>query len=262
MSDSQQWCSKLNIWVTGAGSGIGAALVRLLVEEGHYVIISGRRREPLLTLQKAAPKRIRVLACDVGQDDSIAEAGATLREITDQLDMVIACAGTCEYDDGLTLDIKSYRRVFDANFFGVVNTLRESLPLLSNSREPVFVAVSSLSSVVGFPRAEAYGASKAAVDYFMQALRADTANVCLRTVLVRPGFIDTPLTQENDFDMPFLMTAEQAAKRILIGLKGNASVIDFPKRLSWPLRLLGTLSPIWFNLIAPRMTRIRTLRKV
>lgn len=260
MADDTDLSHKKTIWITGAGSGIGEALVRRLVADGHFVIISGRNRDTLLKVQKPSPKLVRVLSCDVGDDESMSRAAAELGEITDQLDMVIACAGICEYDDNLTLDIGSYRRVFDANFFGVVNTLRSALPLLARSRAPVFAAVGSLSSVVGFPRAEAYGASKAALQYFMDAVRADTCHLPLRTVLIRPGFIETPLTAENDFNMPFMMSAEQAADRILAGLEGRKAVIDFPRRLSWPLRLLGLLRPLWFGWCAPRMTRIKKLR--
>ncbi|WP_288130145.1 SDR family NAD(P)-dependent oxidoreductase [Microbulbifer sp.] len=250
-----------NIWITGASSGIGGALVQQLVNDGHFVIISGRSPEPLLELQKAAPKLTRVLTCDVGDDASMAQAGREITEIIDQLDLVIACAGTCEYEDDLSLKVDMYRRVFNTNFFGVVNTLHQALPLLMRSREPVFVAVGSLSSLVGFPRAEAYGASKAALGYFIDAVRADTAQTNLRTVLVRPGFVDTPLTKTNDFNMPFLMTPAQAAKRILQGLADKRSVIDFPRRLSWSLRLLSIMRPVWFRLCAPRMTRIKKLRK-
>ena len=252
---------KKTVWLTGASSGIGGALVQKLVADGHFVIVSGRNPEPLLALQQMAPRLIKVLTCDVGDDVSMAEAGRTLADITDQLDLVIACAGTCEYDDGLSLNIDLYRRVFDTNFFGVVNTLHQALPLLGNSRAPVFAAVGSLSSIVGFPRAEAYGASKAALSYFLDAVRADTARTNLRTVLVRPGFVDTPLTQTNDFSMPFLMTPTQAAERILRGLARNRSVIDFPHRLSWPLRMFSVLRPVWYQLCAPRITRIKKLRK-
>ncbi|WGL16879.1 SDR family NAD(P)-dependent oxidoreductase [Microbulbifer bruguierae] len=259
-ADSARLAGKKIVWVTGASSGIGEALVRQLVEEGHFVIISGRNRDALLTIQQPTPKLIRVLPCDVGDDGAMSDAGRALAEITDQLDLVIACAGICEYEDDLKLDIELYRRVFNANFFGVVNTLHYALPLLANSRTPVFAAVGSLSSVVGFPRAEAYGASKAALSYFLDAVRADTSRVRLRTVLIRPGFIDTPLTESNDFSMPFLMSPQQAAQRILRGLEGKRSIIDFPRRLSWPLRLLGFFRPVWYKLCAPRITRIRKLR--
>ncbi|SDK12068.1 SDR family NAD(P)-dependent oxidoreductase [Microbulbifer yueqingensis] len=247
------------IWVTGASSGIGQALAQRLADHNNFVIISSRSRESLLDVQKASPKRIRVLPCDVSDDGAMDQAGRELAELTDQLDLVVACAGTCEYDNGLQLDSASYRRVFDANFFGVVNTLRQALPLLARSKAPVFAAVGSLSSVVGFPRAEAYGASKAALGYFLDAVRADLSRTCLKVVHIRPGFIDTPLTERNDFDMPFLMTPEAAAERIERGLARGHSTIDFPKRLSWSLRFFGFFRSLWFRISAPRMTRIRSL---
>ena len=249
------------IWVTGASSGIGRALALRLAEQHNFVIASSRGREGLAELQRTSPQRIRILECDVGDDAGMAAAGARLAEMTDHLDMVIACAGTCEYDDDLKLDIASYRRVFDANFFGVVNTLRQALPLLANSRAPVFAATGSLSSVVGMPRAEAYGASKAALGYFLDAVRADCSHLRLRIVHIRPGFIDTPLTKRNDFSMPFLLTAEQAAERVERGLARGQHIIDFPRRLSWPLRFLGFFRFLWFRYCAPRITRIHSLRK-
>ncbi|WP_346836619.1 SDR family NAD(P)-dependent oxidoreductase [Microbulbifer sp. SAOS-129_SWC] len=249
------------VWITGASSGIGRALALQLAEQGNFVIASSRGREALAELQKVSPQRIRTLDCDVGNDENMALAAARLAEMTDQLDLVIACAGTCEYDDDLHLDSASYRRVFDANFFGVVNTLRVAMPLLANSAQPAFAAVGSLSSVVGMPRAEAYGASKAALGYFLDAVRADASHLPLRIVHIRPGFIDTPLTERNDFSMPFMMTPEQAAARIERGLARGHATIDFPRRLSWPLRLLGFLRPLWFRFCAPRITRIHSLRK-
>lgn len=254
----------MTIWITGASSGIGEALVRKLVEQNNFLIVSSRGRENLLALQKLAPQRIRVISCDIGNDQEMKRVKGELAELTDQLDLVIACAGICEYDDDLKLDVASYRRVFDVNFFGVVNTLRLALPLLARSRvpayTPVFAAVGSLSSIIGMPRAEAYGASKAALGYFLDAVRADTSRVSLRVVHIRPGFIATPLTAENDFSMPFLMSPEQAADRIIAGLHSGADVIDFPRRLSWPLRLLGCFRGLWFRLFAPRITRINQLR--
>lgn len=253
-----------NIWITGASSGVGRALVELLVSRNNFVIVSSRARDKLLELQKISPSRIRVLDCDVGNDEDMARAKVALAELTDQLDFVVACAGTCEYDDDLRLDSASYRRVFDANFFGVVNTLRLALPHLmraaSPAQQPVFAAVGSLSSLVGYPRAEAYGASKAALGYFLDAVRADTSRVPLRIVHIRPGFVDTPLTATNDFSMPLLMSPEDAAERILAGLEAGHSQIDFPRRLSWPLRFLGCFRSLWFRFFAPKITRIYKLR--
>ncbi|MFA0792535.1 SDR family NAD(P)-dependent oxidoreductase [Microbulbifer echini] len=249
------------LWITGASSGIGRALVLRFVAHNNVVIASGRRREALEELQQIAPARIHVLDCDVADDQSMAAISERLRALTDHLDTVIACAGTCEYDDDLQLENAMYRRVFDVNFFGVVNTLRCALPLLAISQSPLFAALGSLSSVVPFPRAEAYGSSKAALDYFLASVRADVCHTNLKVVLIRPGFVETPLTAENDFSMPFLISAERAAKYIEEGLARGASTIDFPHRLSLPLRFLGFFRSLWFRFCTTKISRIRTLRK-
>ncbi|WP_444922962.1 SDR family NAD(P)-dependent oxidoreductase [Microbulbifer sp. DLAB2-AF] len=249
------------LWVTGASSGIGRALVLRLAEHNNFVIASGRRREALEELQQLAPTHIRILDCDVADDSGMASTFERLKDLTDHLDTVIACAGTCEYDDDLQLETTMYRRVFDANFFGVVNTLHCALPLLAVSASPVFAALGSLSSLVPFPRAEAYGSSKAALDYFLASVRGDVCHTNLKVVLIRPGFVDTPLTAQNDFDMPFLISAEQAAEYIEVGLARRKSIIDFPLRLSLPLRFLGFFRSLWFRFCTPKISRIRTLRK-
>ncbi|WP_226648589.1 SDR family NAD(P)-dependent oxidoreductase [Microbulbifer variabilis] len=249
------------LWITGASSGIGRALVLRLADHNNFVIASGRRREALAELQQFAPTRIRILDCDVADDSATASTFERLKDLTDHLDGVIACAGTCEYDNDLQLETAMYRRVFDANFFGVVNTLRCALPLLAASTSPLFAALGSLSSVVPFPRAEAYGSSKAALDYFLASVRADTCHTDLKVVLVRPGFVDTPLTAQNDFAMPFLISAERAAEFIEEGLARGKSVIDFPLRLSLPLRFLGFFRSLWFRFCTTKISRIRTLRK-
>jgi NAD(P)-dependent dehydrogenase (short-subunit alcohol dehydrogenase family) len=180
-----------------------------------------------------------------------------LREITDYLDMVICAAGICEYEDNLTFDPAMYARTMDVNFLGVVRVLNVALPLLKKSQiRPHFVVISSLSTCVGFPRAEAYGASKAAINYFMQSLRADTIKLELDLSLVRPGFIATDLTKGNDFPMPFIMSPEKASQRILHEISKRKFFIDFPRRLSWPLRCWGFLFSAWCTLVAPKITRI------
>ncbi|MCO1336042.1 SDR family NAD(P)-dependent oxidoreductase [Microbulbifer sp. OS29] len=249
------------LWVTGASSGIGRALVLRLAKQNNFVIASSRRFDALVELQKTAPNHIQILDCDLSDDQEVQALPQRLADLTDHLDMVVACAGTCEYDNDLQLDLAMYRRVFDANFFALINTLRCALPLLAASRKPVFAALGSLSSVVPFPRAEAYGSSKAALAYFLESVRADTSLTPLRVVHIRPGFVATRLTQGNDFGMPFLMSPEQAAEHIERGLCGAGHTIDFPRRLSWPLRFLGFFSTLWFRFFAPKMTRIRALRK-
>lgn len=250
--------SNKTIWITGASSGIGRALARTLARSGNRVIVSARREDPLNDLQTECPANILPLVFDVSDHSALAETRRHLSKMTQHLDMVILCAGTCRYDDNLQLDPHLYRQVFDVNFFGAVNTLHVAMPLLKSAeRRSQIVGIGSLSSVVGFTRAEAYGASKAALGYFLDALRVDLSHHNIDITHVRPGFVATEMTAANDFDMPFIMQADEACRRIITGVAKRRRVVDFPKRLSWPLKLGAFLPSIWYAWLAPKMTRVR-----
>ncbi len=245
------------IWVVGASSGIGRALAHHLANEGNFVIASARRREALDELALGAKGRIKPLTLDVTCDaEALTQARQRMIEVTDYLDAIIYCAGVCEYEDSLSLDFEKYQRAMDVNMLGAVKMLHIGLPLLKRSSiTPQVALVGSLSSVVGFPRAEAYGASKAALEYFAWSLKADCANLPVDIRLIRPGFVETPMTAQNDFAMPWAMTPEQAAKAIVKGLRGKSFVVDFPWRLSALLGLFKRCPFIWFRFFAPKMTR-------
>lgn len=246
------------IWITGASSGLGRALAEQLAAEGNFVIASARSTTALAELTRLYPGKIKALPLDISNRLNLEETAAQLREITDYLDMVICAAGICEYEDQLSFNPDIYTRTLDVNFLGVVRTLHIALPLLKKAQiRPQFVAISSLSTCVGFPRAEAYGSSKAALNYFMQSLRADLVNIALDLSLVRPGFIATNLVAQNDFAMPFMMTPSNASKRIIKALEKRTFLIDFPQRLSLPLRLCGFFFNAWCKWLAPKLTRIR-----
>jgi NAD(P)-dependent dehydrogenase (short-subunit alcohol dehydrogenase family) len=245
-------------WVTGASSGIGRALVKELVAAGNFVIASGRNKEVLCQLAGELGRYVKPFVFDVSSSSGLEAAKLQLGEISDYLDGVIACAGICEYEDTLLFDPLMYERVFEANFLGVIRTLHLAKPLLERSeRKPQFVAVGSLSSVLPFPRAEAYGAAKAALQYFVKAASIDLSHQKLQIILARPGFVATPLTGGNDFSMPFLMTPTEAAECIIKGMAAHKKIIDFPRRLSWPLRFLGMFDGLWCRFVGPKLTRFR-----
>ena len=244
-----------NIWVTGGSSGIGRELTCMLADLGNYVIISGRDKNKLEETRSHDQKRIITLACDVSNRDSMNAAAIEIQNLTDSLDRVIFSAGTCEYVDNISqLDPALFRRVFDANFFGVVNCVEVAIPFLKKAQKHGhIVGISSLSSAVPFPRAEAYGASKAALDYFLESLRMDIHQHNIDVSLVSPGFVDTPLTARNDFPMPFLMDAKQAASIIIKGMIARKKHIVFPKRLGWLLEMGNLFPGLWFRLMHARM---------
>ena len=243
---------KQTIWVTGASSGLGRALVHALARRDNQVIASARSAEKLEELVDLYPNHVKCFSCDVTDPGSM----AALADESPHLDLVLACAGTCEYDDGPEFDLAMYRRVFEVNFFGAVNSLKVAVPLLKRSSfGGRFAFVGSLSSIAPFPRAEAYGSSKAAVDYLAETAMIDLKRHGVAVSLVRPGFVDTPLTQKNDFEMPFLMPAEEAAESVIKGLSKGKAIIDFPGKLSLPIKLLSKSRGFWRNVVAPRMVK-------
>lgn len=253
--------SNKTIWITGASSGIGLDLVKLLANARNYIYISARSEDKLLALKAQFPDNIFVLPMDVGDSASILNADVTLRQHTDQLDMLISCVGMCEYDDVPTLQAAQYERLTRVNYLGTVETVRVALPLLRKStNKPHIVAISSLAALVPFPRAAAYGASKAALEYFLQSLKVDIASDNISVSIVRPGFVDTPLTQKNDFDMPFLMPSDQAAKYIIKSVRRRKLFIDFPKKMSIPLKIMRFLpSFFWMRICAPKFRKPKVL---
>ena len=159
--------------------------------------------------------------------------------------MVIVNAGTCEYIDSKEMDLDSIQRVMNTNFNAAVSTIEASLPLLRESarqgKRPKLVVMSSSVTYQALPRAHAYGASKAALRYFTECLKIDLQREGIDVHLISPGFVKTPLTDVNDFPMPMIMESDEAASRIIKGLDKNLFDIHFPKRFTYPLKLISLL---------------------
>ncbi len=244
------------VWITGASSGIGHDLARALAKARNFVYVSARSEKKLNALRDAYPQNIFVVPLDVGDLESFKEAEKQLKGHTDHIDCLIACAGTCEYDNDISLSSALFERITKINYLGVVETVRVALPLLRNSsNNPHIVGVSSLASVMPFPRAAAYGASKAALDYFLQSLKIDIQDQGIDITIVRPGFVDTPLTKRNDFDMPFLMSTDAAVKEILKAIDSRSMFADFPRKMSLPLKLMRLFPSLWMKSIAPKFRK-------
>lgn len=255
-------------WITGAGSGIGQALTLRLADQGHRIYVSGRNIDKLEKLSGNNPENIIPLPCDVSNDSEM--LSLLQNNNIDRLDTVIICAGVCEYIDMPNLDISSIRRVAEINFFGVVNTCKAALPALKNGADrsyshgadskatvrgsPHIIGIGSMSSYVGFPRAEAYGASKAAMSYFLHSLRSDIGDK-VKVTVVYPGFVETPLTAGNDFPMPFMISADKAADIILAKAEKRPLTITFPRRLHVLLSAMQFFSGLWYLFLVPRLSR-------
>lgn len=246
------------IWLTGATSGIGRALAEQLVARGHRLIASGRNESALEALQALNSERVMPLALDTTSQEDLAQARAAFDQPW-PLQMVILNAGTCEYLDPADYQSSVVEANLTTNVIGTSRCIEAALPALRQARAQglpaTLVIVSSSAWWFPFGRAEGYGASKAALSYLAHALRADLAAEGIEVVTVSPGFVKTPLTDRNDFPMPFLIDADDAAGRIISGLEKGRRDIEFPRRFTWTLRLLGALPQCLIDRMAAAMSR-------
>lgn len=235
------------VWITGAGSGIGAALAAHYATQGDTVVISGRSEDKLNRVAEKYPGQIVVLPFDVTRDEAVESTRQQLQGLVPHIDLLILNAGSCEYIRAPELDTALFRRVMDTNYFGMINSIKAALPLLESApTRPHVAGVCSLAGLIGFPRAAAYGGSKAAAAYLLSALRTDFGDLFDVTV-INPGFVDTPMTRQNRFPMPFLMDTEQATRTITRKLGRRPFTLNFPQRLTWILRLLQLFSGPWYR---------------
>ncbi|WP_439133344.1 SDR family NAD(P)-dependent oxidoreductase [Pseudomaricurvus sp.] len=244
------------IWITGASSGIGRELAERLAEQGNQVFATARNHVVLESMAAQYPG-ITPIPGDLTDPDCSRSLNEQLKQHVTYLDRIILNAGTCEYLEVSNPDWKMMERVMEVNFFGAIRSLEAALPLLQANERGArhIVAVGSQASRVTFPKAEAYGASKAALTYFMETLAVDLADQKIQVSVVQPGFVETPLTANNDFPMPFLMTVDKAADHILKRIMKKPAFIRFPSSLSSVLAVGSSLPWFWRNWVAPKLTR-------
>lgn len=229
------------IWLTGASSGIGAALADILLTQGHFLAVSARNVQALEKLHTEYPQQVLLLPGDLTDPHEVRTIGERIEQVWGRLDQVILNAGTCEYLDVSTFEANMIERVMRANLFSAAYCVEAALPLLRKGQRPHLVAMCSSVTYLPLPRAEAYGASKAAMRYLFQSLRIDLAHEGVDVTLVSPGFVDTPLTQQNDFPMPMRWPVNKAATYIITLLEKRPLEIAFPGPFIAALRLLALL---------------------
>ena len=245
-----------HVLITGATSGIGQSLALSYASVGHHVYACGRNEEKLTALVRQY-ENITPLSFDITDKTQVKAACANINEI----DIVILNAGDCLYmDDPLHFDSERFEFIINTNLVSMGAMLEQLLPKLAPTNRqitenPQLVFISSSASLLPFPKAQAYGASKAGVDYLANSLALDLAKHRIDVCLVHPGFIKTPLTDRNTFDMPFLMSSEEAADRIIEGITKRKRYLQFPKRLTVFLHLLSSLpARCWQSFASKRLS--------
>lgn len=237
-------------WVTGASSGIGAALVKELVGRGWKVAATARRREPLDALRASLGDSVLPVPADVAQAEDMAKAAEAIRAAFGPIGLYVANAGIYLPVDAAAPDIARYRQTFDVNLMGTVHGLAEVLPAMCAARRGHVCLVSSATGFGGMPTASAYGASKAALINMAECLKIELDRHGVGVSVATPGFVETPAQDDNAFPKPFMIQPEEAARRIADGLAKGGFEITFPRRFTWMLKAIYALpKPVYLALV-------------
>ena len=250
----------MRVVITGASSGIGLTLARHYLERGASVAALARRGDLLQTLAAEFSDKVFCYALDVRDAVAIRAAAADFIARAGVPDIVIANAGVSrgtltEYAE----DIEAFQQVMDINVLGMAKTFQPFIHTMQEARQGKLVGIASIAGFRGLPGSEAYSASKAAAISYLESLRLELRDSGIKVVTICPGYIRTSMTDVNNFPMPFLLDADDAARRIarVIGRGTTFAVIPWQMNVvGWLLRRL----PNWlydrlFNK-APRKPRI------
>lgn len=219
------------VLITGASSGIGYSLAKLLPMENCSLALLSRRENILNDLVneiKISGTQVRAYKCDVGNIDEVRSSFEQIRKDFGKIDIAILNAGVSSRADVRKYSSSTAKKIFEANTFGIINCVEQLLPDFIKRKEGMIAGVSSLAESRGFPRSGFYNASKAAATLLLESLRVELKPYNIKIVIVKPGFVRTPMTDKNEFQMPFLMDVERAARIIINGIKKEKSIIQFP----------------------------------
>jgi short-subunit dehydrogenase len=230
------------IWLVGASEGIGEAVARKLAAQGATLILSARNQDKLhaLSTQLSGSGHI-VAALDVTDTASVEAAWNQLLTTAGRPDIVMYNAGAYDPMGAAEFDLERTRRMMDVNFTGALHVLQHVIPAFVAARSGHIALVGSVAGYSGLPKAIGYGASKAALIHLAENMRVDLASKGIKVQIINPGFVKTRLTDKNEFPMPFLMNADQAADRIVKGLASNCFEVHFPRRLSLVMKFMRLL---------------------
>jgi NAD(P)-dependent dehydrogenase (short-subunit alcohol dehydrogenase family) len=230
-------------WITGASTGIGRSLALELAKDGYTVALTARSPDKLALVHSeiiATGGKAVIAPGDVTDEKAMA-ALIEIVEAKGPIALAVFNAGNYWENSGKKLEMRTFRDTYEINVFGVLNGLIPVVEKFKQRKQGHVVIVSSVSGYTGLPKASAYASSKAAMINMAECLYFDFVPMNIGLQLVTPGFIDTPLTEKNDFAMPALMPVDKAARRMADGFKTQTFEITFPRRFTWFLKLLAKL---------------------
>jgi len=247
--------SDKTIWITGASTGIGRALAIKFAKNGWNVAASARRKNLLKELEELN-KNIYSFPLDVTDKEKCKEVFKKIEDKFKSIDISFFSTGTWDPGREKEIDVEQIENVMKINFFGTLNCIKSVESYFKTRGYGQISIVSSIAGYRGLPNSTGYGPSKSALNNLAESLYFDFKRHGVRVSLISPGFIKTPMTDKNDFKMPFLKSPEFAAEKIYNGLVNSKSFeIDFPKQLTITLKLLKILPIKLYFKIVERMTK-------
>lgn len=245
------------IWITGASSGIGKALAIKFAENG-WIVAASARRENLLNELKQINQNIYPFPLDVTEIENCKTIAKKILEQFKNIDICVFGTGMHDPKSEKTFNLKKIREIMEVNYFGTMNSINSIYEYFSEKKSGQISIISSVAGYRGLPAAGAYCASKAALTSFAESLNFDMLKKNVRVSLISPGFIKTPMTDQNDFPMPMIKSPEFAANEIYKGLTIKKTFeIHFPKAFTYFLKFLQILpSSMYFKLVAKGMKKI------
>ena len=238
------------IWITGASSGIGKALAIKFAENG-WLVAASARRENLLNELKKINQNIFPFPLDVTEVDACKSVAKDIIKQFNNIDICVFGTGMHDPKSEKKFNLDKIREIMEVNYFGTMNSINSVYDYYNDKKSGQISIISSVAGYRGLPGAGAYCASKSALTSFTESLQFEMKRKNVRISLVSPGFIKTPMTDQNDFPMPFIKSPEFAAEQIYIGLiKKKSFEIHFPKTFTYFLKFLRLLPhAIYFKLV-------------
>lgn len=239
------------IWIIGASSGIGRSLSIALAKQGATLILSARREEELQKLNEELEGQHTILPLDAVNQLQMVQIIEHVFIVHETIDRVIFLPALYDPNPIADMDIDKMVNAVAINITAAMSITHALLPYFEKQKSGQIALCGSVAGYVGLPNGQPYSATKAAIINFAESLHAESPDY-LDIKLINPGFVETPMTDKNEFDMPMIIKPEQAANYILKGLKKKAFEIHFPKRFTYLLKAIASLP---YGLMLPIIKR-------
>jgi len=241
------------ILITGASSGIGYGLASAFAKEGSNLVLLARRKN-LLDELAADLKKINInvltLKCDVTNKEKVKSSIIEALNYFGTIDIAILNAGIGKNTSVQNLNSEDVKEIFDINVLGAINFLEFLIPGFIKNKNGMIVGISSLAESRGFPKTGAYCASKAALSIFLESIRVELKKYGVKVLTVKPGFVKTPMTDKNNFNMPFIINLDKAVRIIIKGIQKENRIIQFPLPTVLGAKILKILPDFLYEYIS------------